>query len=188
MIAAVVLAAGEGTRFGATKQLAVHRDRPLVQHAVDAARGAGIADVVVVVGHDRDRVTAVVTGARIVVNERFAEGQSTSLSAGIDALGAEAEAAIVLLADQPGVTSEHVRTLIDASATRPQPILRLAFADGRGPSLLRREVWDDVRRLSGDTGARVISERRPDLVFEVVVEAPAPIDVDTPGDLRRLDR
>jgi molybdenum cofactor cytidylyltransferase len=76
VIAAVVLAAGEATRFGATKQLERYRGKPLVQRAVDAARGAGIEDVVVVVGHDAERVAAAVTDARTVLNARYTEGQS----------------------------------------------------------------------------------------------------------------
>ena len=187
MIAAVVLAAGEATRFGATKQLETYRGKPLVRHAVDAARDAGIQEVVVVVGHDGERVAAAVRDARIVVNARYAEGQSTSLIAGLDALGPGADAAVILLADQPGVTSRVVRALTDAAATNAHEIVRLAFAQGRGPTLLRRAVWDEVRALTGDAGARVLAERRPELVFEARVAGPAPVDVDTPEDLERLD-
>ena len=187
MIAAVVLAAGGATRFGTTKQLARYRGKPLVQHAVDAARDAGIEDVVVVVGHDRERVTSVIRGVRFAVNDRYAEGQSTSVIAGIDALGPDVEGAVVVLADQPGITGHHVRALLDAASRDPRPIARLVFADGRGPTLLRREIWDDVRVLTGDAGARLLADARPELVLEVRIPEPAPLDVDTPDDLRRLD-
>jgi CTP:molybdopterin cytidylyltransferase MocA len=80
-----------------------------------------------------------------------------------------------------------VRALTDAAKTNPQEIVRLAFAEGRGPTLLRRAIWDEARALTGDTGARVIAERRPELVFEARVAGPAPVDVDTPEDLERLD-
>jgi molybdenum cofactor cytidylyltransferase len=188
VIAAVVLAAGRATRFGSTKQLERHRGTPLVLHAVAAAREAGIDEVVVVVGHDAERVTAAVADqAPVVVNERYRQGISTSLVAGIDALGDDVEAAIVLLADQPAITAGHLRSLIAAMSSRPEPILRLVYADGRGPTLLRRGVWDQVRTLTGDAGARTLAEQRPDLVFEVTVAGAAPIDVDTREDLRRLD-
>jgi molybdenum cofactor cytidylyltransferase len=185
VIAALVLAAGTGSRFGATKQLETFGGKPLVQHAIDAARDAGIGDVVVVVGHDADRVASAVTGARIVVNERYAGGLSTSLVAGINAVG-DAEGVVVLLADQPTVTAAHVGALVGAAAARAEPIVRVRHPDGRGPTLLRREVWAELRALEGDTGARALAERRPDLVWEVDVPGPAPIDVDTPEDLRRL--
>jgi molybdenum cofactor cytidylyltransferase len=187
MIAAVVLAAGSGSRFGGTKQVALLDGKPLVRHAVDAARGAGIAEVVVVVGHDADAVArAAGSDVSIVRNPRHAEGQSTSLTAGLDALGDDVDAVVVLLADQPLVTGEMVRGLVETASSRAEPIVRLRFVDGPGPALLRRSVWDDVRALEGDTGARAVAERWPDLVFEAFVAMAAPGDVDTPSDLDRV--
>jgi molybdenum cofactor cytidylyltransferase len=187
MIAAVVLAAGSGSRFGGTKQVALLDGKPLVRHAVDAARGAGIAEVVVVVGHDADAVAgAAGPDVSIVRNPRHAEGQSTSLAAGLDALGDDVDAAVVLLADQPGITAEAIRGLVATAASRAEPIVRLRFVDGPGPALLRRSVWGDVRALEGDTAARTLAERRPDLVFEAFVATAAPGDVDTPADLDRV--
>lgn len=187
VIAALVLAAGSGSRFGGTKQVAALEGKPLVRHAVDAALVAGITDVVVVVGHDADAVArAAGSDVRIVRNPRFALGQSTSLIAGIDALGGDVEAAVVLLADQPGITPEMVRTLLDASAQRPESILRLRFLDGPGPALLRRAAWDPVRAVEGDVGARALIERHRELVADVPFDAPTPPDIDTAADLDRL--
>jgi molybdenum cofactor cytidylyltransferase len=189
VIAAVVLAAGSGSRFGGTKQLAVLDGTPLVRHAVDAAREAGIADIVLVVGHEADAVAhAAGPDVAVVRNPRHAEGQSRSLIVGIDALGEDVDAAIVLLADQPGITAEMVRALVDAASARPEPILRLRFLDSPGPALLGREVWDELRALEGDAGARALIERRPDAVFDVNIPTAAPADVDTPEDLERLER
>jgi molybdenum cofactor cytidylyltransferase len=184
VIAAVVLAAGSGSRFGGTKQLALLDGKPLVRHAVEAAREAGIADVAVVVGYDAEAVaTAAGPEASIVANPRHAEGQSTSLVAGLDALGDDVDAAVILLADQPGITAGMIRNLVETAASRREPIVRLRFVDGPGPALLGRSVWDDVRRLEGDTGARELVQRRPNLVFEAFVDIAAPRDVDTPADL-----
>ncbi len=189
MIAALVLAAGTATRFGETKQVAMLAGKRLVRHVVDAATDTRIGRIVVVVGHDADAVADAVGGGALVVrNPRFAEGQATSLSVGLDALGEDVDAVLVLLADQPGVTARHVSALLDAAAHREEPIVRLAFADGPGPALLRRAVWDDVRELRGDVGARALFEGRPDLVFDAVVEGPTPPDIDTPADLARLER
>jgi molybdenum cofactor cytidylyltransferase len=186
VIAAVVLAAGTGSRFGGTKQVAVHRGKPLVRHAIDAARDAGIDAIVVVVGHESDTVAAAAGGdIRVVHNARFMEGQSTSLAAGLETLGDDVQAVVVLLADQPGVTADHLGALLDAASHRDEPIVRLRFDDGPGPALLRRSVWDEVRALEGDVGARALFERRPDLVFDAVVEGSAPPDVDTAADLER---
>lgn len=188
MISAIVLAAGEGTRFGGTKQLERIRGKTLAQHAVDAAAGEGIGEIVVVLGHDAERVRVSLdlpVNARTVVNDRYALGQSTSLSAGIRATSKDCEAVVVLLADQPGITGEHVLALVEAYRRRPSPVVRLAFRNGPGPSLLSREAWDEVLGLEGDVGARALFDRHPELVTEVSLDEDVPADVDVPADLPR---
>jgi CTP:molybdopterin cytidylyltransferase MocA len=115
VISALVLGAGEGKRFGGTKQLEIVRGKPLIQHAVDAASGAGVGEIVVVLGHDALAVRDALDlpeGGRFVLNERYSQGQSTSLAAGLRALDPSSEAAVVLLADQPGIESRHVASLV----------------------------------------------------------------------------
>lgn len=187
MIAGIVLAGGASSRFGATKQTATLRGKPLVQHAVDALAGAGIADIVVVLGHDADAVAASLAlpaGARTVRNAGWAEGQASSLAAGLSEV-ATSEAVVVLLADQPGITADHVRALVEGFVAAPAPIVRLRFDDAPGPALLAAEVYADARALEGDTGARALVAARPGEVREVRVAGPAPRDVDTVEDLDR---
>jgi molybdenum cofactor cytidylyltransferase len=189
VISAIVLAAGTSSRFGSTKQLLPHRGKLLVQHPVDAAREAGLDEIIVVLGHDADRVEealALPENARVVRNPRYALGQSTSLAAGLEAADPSSEAAVVLLADQPGITAAHIRALIGAFEAGGSPIVRLRFRNGIGPSLLSREIWDDARRLVGDVGARALASEHPDWVQEVVLEEDVPPDVDAPGDLDTL--
>jgi CTP:molybdopterin cytidylyltransferase MocA len=188
VISALVLAAGEGTRFGGTKQLEILRGKPLVQHAVDAASRGGVDEIVVVLGHDALRVRDAVNlpeGARFVVNERYVDGQSTSLVAGLRALDPDAEAAVVLLADQPGIRARHVRALVSAFDADAPEILRIRFRDGPGPAILARSVWDDAMRLTGDVGARALIEAEPNRVRWLDVEEDAPPDVDRRADLER---
>ena len=190
MITGIVLAAGTSSRFGRTKQLLEHRGKPLVQHAVDAAAGAGLDEVVVVVGHEAERVELALRllgNGRVVVNPRFEEGLSTSLAAGLGAAARQSEAAVVLLADQPGVTAGQVRALAAAFLQSRARIVRLRFRDGPGPSLLSREIWEEVRHVVGDIGARALIDAHPDWVEEIAVDADAPPDVDTPGDLEFLE-
>lgn len=189
MITGIVLAAGTSSRFGRTKQLFELEGKPLVQHAVDAATAAGLDEVVVVLGHDAERVGASLllpASGRTVFNPSYEAGQSTSLTAGLNAAGPESEAAVVLLADQPGITSQHLRALVDTFEAGRPSIVRLRFRDGPGPALLSREVWGEARRLAGDTGAREIIAAHPGWVKEIVVESDAPVDVDRPPDLDRL--
>jgi molybdenum cofactor cytidylyltransferase len=186
MISGIVLAAGAGRRFGATKQLVPFRGRPLAQHAVDALASAGIDELVVVTGHDAERVEAALTlppQGRFVRNPDHATGQSSSLAAGLHDLAADSEGAVVLLADQPGVTDAEVRALIDAFEVSRSRIVRIVYTDGPGPTLLSREVYAEAGHLHGDIGARAIMASHPDWVEEVVVPFPAPADIDRPEDL-----
>ena len=186
MISGIVLAAGSGRRFGGTKQVAPFRGRALAQHAVDALASAGIGDIVVVTGHDAERVEAALAlppQGRYVRNPDHATGQSSSLAAGLHDLAGESEAAVVLLADQPGVTDAEVRALVDAFELSRSRIVRIAYTDRPGPALLSREVYAEAGHLHGDIGARAIMASHPDWVEEVVVPFPAPVDIDRPEDL-----
>ncbi len=184
MISGVVLAAGTGSRFGSTKQLAQFEGKPLVLHAVDALNDAGVDEIVVVTGHDADAVEAVLPEVvRIARNPGYRDGQASSLSAGLHALDDSSEAAVILTADQPGVGAEAVRSLIDRfRATRAQ-VVRLAYIDGPGPTLLSREIYAEAGHLTGDVGARELIASHPEWVEEVPIDATAPRDIDTPGDL-----
>jgi molybdenum cofactor cytidylyltransferase len=185
VISAVVLAAGTASRFGSTKQLVEIDGRPLVQHAIDAAAGAELDEIVVVLGHDAERVRAVLrlpSKARAIVNERYAEGQSTSLAAGLRALNPSSEAAVVLVGDQPGVTSEEIRLLAQRFAEAHAPVVRLRYRNAPGPALLPKAIWPEALELSGDTGARALFDSHQVDVVEIDREAPR--DIDRPADVR----
>jgi len=110
---------------------------------------------------------------------------ASSLGEGLRALASGSSAAIVLLADQPGITATHIRCLVEAYEHRSSPIVRLRFRSGPGPALLAREVWGEAERLDGDQGARVLMDRHPEWVEDVDIGGEAPADVDEPGDLER---
>lgn len=186
MISGIVLAAGSGTRFGGTKQLAEFRGKPLAQHAVETLASAGADEILVVTGHDASHVERGIRlppQGRFVRNPDHASGQSSSLAAGLHAVAGTSEAAVILLADQPGVTDAEVRALIDAFRRSRSRVVRIAYADGPGPALLSREVYTEAGHLHGDTGARALMASHPDWVEEVPVPFAAPRDVDAPEDL-----
>ena len=188
MISGVVLAAGTGSRFGGTKQLAILDGRPLAQHAIDTLVEAGVDEIVVVTGHDAVKVASALLlppPAMIVYNAAFKEGQATSLAAALHALDDESEAAVVLMADQPGVTAEVVRTLIQRFLGTRKQIVRAMYRDGPGPSLLSREIYAEAGHLHGDVGARELIASHPEWVEEVLADANLPRDVDVPEDLHR---
>lgn len=186
MISGVVLAAGSGTRFGGTKQVADVRGQPLAQHAIDALVAGGADELVVVTGHDADAVERVLRlppQGRFVRNPDHATGLASSLAAGLHALAGASEAAVVLLADQPGVTDAEIRALIERFERTRARIVRIAYRDGPGPSLLSREIHGEAAHLHGDVGARELIASHPEWVEEVHVPFAAPRDVDRPEDL-----
>jgi molybdenum cofactor cytidylyltransferase len=184
VISGIVLAAGMGSRFGGTKQLAHVDGDPLVLHAVDALRGAGVVEIIVVTGHDAEAVEAVLpSDVRVVRNDAYRDGQATSLAAGLHALDDATEGAVVLMADQPGVTAGDVAALIAGFRSTRARIVRLRYTDGPGPALLSREIHGEAGHLHGDAGARVLIASHPDWVEEVPVDRPTPVDIDTPDDL-----
>src|SRR5207249_2874483 len=156
--ACLVLAAGSSSRLQGPvpKQLLELDGRSLVQHPVDAAAGAGLEAVVLVVGHLGDRVEEAVSlppGGRVVVNPDHRSGQAGSLKVGLAALPEDAEAAVILLADQPRVQSETISRVVAEFLRTGTPIVQARYDDGPGhPVLLAREVWPLLQSLSGDTG------------------------------------
>lgn len=186
MITGVVLAAGEGRRFGGTKQVEYVGGKRLAQHAIDALVDAGVDEVLVVTGHDADAVENAISlpdHGRLVRNAAYRDGQATSLAAAFHAVAEDSEATVVLMGDQPGITADDVRAMIERfRATRSQ-IVRLRFNDGPGPSLLSREIYAEAGHLHGDVGARVLIASHPEWVKEVDIDRAAPRDIDTPEDL-----
>ncbi len=186
MISGIVLAAGSGTRFGGTKQLEVVDGKPLAQHAIDAAEAAGLDEVLVVTGHDAEAVETALTlpaGGRYVRNPNHRDGQASSLAAAFHDIAEDSEAAVVLMADQPGVTPEVITALVERFRATRKQIVRSAYRAGPGPALLSREIYAEAGHLHGDVGARVLIASHPEWVEEVAIDADVPPDIDTREDL-----
>jgi molybdenum cofactor cytidylyltransferase len=178
----VVLGAGGGTRFESTghKLLADFRGRPLIAWALDHAVAAGLDGTAVVTGAV-ELGAAVPDGVAVVPNERWAEGQATSLQAGVAwAEAAGFDAVVVGLGDQPLIPPEAWRAVAESASP-----IAVAVFDGqrRPPTRLAASVWPLLPR-DGDEGARVVMARHPDLVEAVACHG-QPIDIDTLEDLAR---
>ena len=180
--AAVVLAAGGGSRFSAgPKLLAPFRGRPLAAWALDAAIAAGLDDTIVVVG-DTPLPDVLSRGVMVVTNAGWAEGIATSLCAAVHAAEARGHDAVVVgLADQPLVVASSWQAV--AASTSPVAVATYG-GQRRNPVRLARAVWP-LLPVSGDEGARVLLRDRPDLVAEVPCDGNA-ADVDTTADLEAL--
>jgi CTP:molybdopterin cytidylyltransferase MocA len=200
-VVAVVLAAGGGTRFGGGKLVATLDGKPLVAHVVDLAREVGCGAIVVVTGSGAEAVEAAVGGGSVtaagtarvatVRNHEWETGLASSVRVGIGAAAAAlpgAEAALILLGDQPRVRPETVRALLAAPEDPARPIVAPAYASGAGsnPVIVHRVGWPLVERLVGDRGLGPLILASPELVVRVAVDGDNP-DVDTRADLARLE-
>jgi molybdenum cofactor cytidylyltransferase len=189
--AGIVLAAGASQRMGSPKQLLPVGGRPLLEGVVAAACASRLDQVVVVLGANADAVRAAVAWgrARTVVNDEHEQGMSTSLQAGVRALDAAVDRAVVILGDQPEVSAELIDRLLDAQERSGRPAAALSF-DGllHPPVVLRRDLWPNLMALQGDVGLRALIRARPELVAAVAMSTPLqhPVDIDTPEDLARL--
>jgi nicotine blue oxidoreductase len=179
-VAAVILAAGLGRRFGGPKAHAVLRGRTLLDRAVGVAATSGLAPVVVVAPPG----TAPPAGATTVTNPLPERGLSSSLQLGIVAVP-PGHAAVVLLVDQPTMARSTVATILARRGRRP---LVAAWADGRSgpPVLIEPDAFPLVMALSGDIGLREVLASRPELVEAVSVSSHPPT-IETRDDLARLE-
>jgi nicotine blue oxidoreductase len=191
--AALILAAGEGSRLGQPKALVTIDDELLVDRAIRIAHEAGCDPVVVVLGASAHRVVqaAALDRAIVLVNEGWPEGIGSSLRCGLAALtDKRAPATVVLLADQPEIGPETVRRVVGAWRDREAPAV-IATYDGkpRNPVVLDASTWAEVAELAhGDTGARAWLRAHADRVVTVACDdLGSDADIDTPADLERYD-
>lgn len=186
MIGGIVLAAGAASRFGGGKQLAFLDGRPLLEHAVRAMTSAPVGRVIVVLGAEAEHVLAGVDlhGADPLVCERWSEGQSASLACGLAEL-ADCEAVVVTLGDQPRVSPDAIRRVI-AGRGNGAAAVRATYGSGPGhPVLLERVLFDRLRDVSGDHGARnlLMSVQTREIPCDDLGNG---ADVDTPAELDAL--
>jgi molybdenum cofactor cytidylyltransferase len=185
-VAALVLAAGRGTRMGGPNKLSAELGgKPLVRHAVEAALRSRARPVIAVTGHEPERVAAALAGLDVVCvhNPSYAEGLSTSLKAGLAALPDDVDGAVVLLGDMPRVTAALIDDLIAAFAPAEGALAVVPVRDGhRGnPVLFSRVFFPELQAVTGDVGARGLLGAHGEGVVEMVVSDDAAfLDVDTP--------
>ena len=191
-VGAVVLAAGLSSRMGGTQKLLLEFDgQPMVRHAIEAASNGGCHQVVVV--YAANEVAKAVDGAaELVFNPEAADGMSTSLRRGLGALRADMEASLIVLGDQPLVGSRSVAALLRSwrrEGSRPAVAMASATPKSKWtpPVVLARELWPELERLAGDTGARQLLDGHPELL-DVVPAAGRPDDIDTPDDYAKIVR
>jgi molybdenum cofactor cytidylyltransferase len=190
--AAVVLAAGRSSRMGGpNKLLAEIGGRPLVRIVVEQALASRARPVVVVTGHQRERVEGALAGlpVKCVHNPHYADGLGTSLKAAIAGLPAEVDGAIVCLGDMPQVDAALIDRLIGAIDPDKGALVAVPTIDGKrgNPVVWSRRFFPDLTAVEGDVGARHLIGRYAEAVVEVPVSGKAALtDIDTPEALEAV--
>jgi molybdenum cofactor cytidylyltransferase len=189
-VGAIVLAAGRSTRMGGSNKLMAEvGGRPLVRIAAEEALASRARPVIVVTGHQRERMEAALADldVKYVHNPDFAQGLSTSLKTGLAALPPELNGVIVCLGDMPQVRAAMMDQLIAAFDPQRGALVVVPTIDGeRGnPVVWSRRFFPDLMALEGDVGARNLIARYPEAVVEVPLnDKAALIDIDTPEALK----
>ncbi|UCF68683.1 MAG: nucleotidyltransferase family protein [Acidobacteriota bacterium] len=190
-IAAIVLAAGESSRLCRPKQLVDFEGQPLVRRAATTALGAGCRPVIVVLGAHAEHVERALEGLDVetILNRDWRSGMASSMRAGLalaESVSPRADAAIMLLADQPEVSADLLREMMRLHTDEAAPVVACAYQDTLGvPALFDRQFWCQLTRVRGDRGARDWLRARADRVTSVPFPG-AGVDIDDEQDLQRV--
>jgi molybdenum cofactor cytidylyltransferase len=193
-VAAIILAAGRSTRMGGpNKLLAELNGNRLVRIATEQALASKACEIVVVTGHQAELVEKALAGlkVRFVRNPDFAGGLASSVKAGITAVAANADGAVICLGDMPLISAGLIDRLIEAFAPERGNLIVVPTADGRrgNPVLWSRRFFKELMTLDGDIGARHLIARHAEAVAEVPVEGQSAfLDIDTPQALEAARR
>lgn len=192
-VSAILLAAGESRRMGGVNKLLLPLGGvPLVRHSARVLMASKILELVVVLGHEATKVENALSGlqVRTVRNEHFAEGQMTSVHAGMDALTQEADGVMVCLSDQPLLTTEDINDLIHAFCMREDAEVVVPTYRGRrgNPIVLASEHRKSILSGQRNLGCKNLIEKNPDIVTTVEWASDhVVVDIDTRQDVMRID-
>jgi len=187
-VTGLVLAAGGSRRLGEPKQLLPYGSGTLLDHSLETALASGFDQVIVALGGGSADIRRGVdlSGVEVVENPDYGDGCSSSIASGLEAIDERSELMVLMLGDQPGVTPEGVRALIEGCAEGTE-LAACLYDDGRGhPLAFGRTTFAELRGLHGDKAVWKLMDRRPDDVVEVRVPGPIPRDVDTREDYQAV--
>jgi molybdenum cofactor cytidylyltransferase len=196
MISIIVLAAGLSSRMrGAYKLLLPYQEKTIIWHTISQIVGAkaqntSISEIIVVVGHHKMGVETALEGfdLPIVFNEKYAEGMTTSIQAGVRAAHISTSGYMICLSDQPKITSEQYNVLINAFEVQQNAIVIPTFQGERGnPVIFPAHLREEILRHDEMTGCKAIVQRHKKLIK--TVEMPTShilLDIDTPEDYETM--
>ncbi|TGA99909.1 nucleotidyltransferase family protein [Sporolactobacillus shoreae] len=193
----IVLASGFSRRMGRQKLLLHWNNAPLLGHVLETASQSLLSGVIAVLPENDSKRLNVALRFRcdVVKNINPEQGLGSSLAAGIRSISDEADAAVVLLGDQPQIKQEDINSAVlffnsrfNSEDTSAKVIMQTRYADGRKghPTLFSKPFFDDLSQLNGDIGARWIIKANGPFVACINSDSPYPPDIDTPADYRQL--
>lgn len=189
-VAAIILAAGAGSRFGANKPLALWQSKPMVESVISNAECAGLSPIIVVGGYHFDKLQEAIhqLPVKIVNNTNWQSGQSSSIQAGLNEIRQDCQGVIFMMADQPQISVNLLRALIERAYNSTKTIIG-PIIDGKRstPMYFAKKTFDQLMSLRGDTGGRNLL---PNFQVEYIewYDQTMAIDIDVPEDFRRLEK
>jgi molybdenum cofactor cytidylyltransferase len=193
MISSLILAAGESFRMGSDKALLSYHGSTFLEHIVETVRGAGLESITVVLGHHAEEIQRAVKlpGIKVVVNQNYRLGQTSSLQAGLRALDRrDVDAVLLCLVDHPAVSADVVKNLISAFENSRAPVVIPTYHGRRGhPVLIAHELFAELLALNAGEGANVVIRKyREATKFVEVNDEGILIDVDEPETYREIQK
>ena len=187
-----MLAAGMSRRMGTPKQLLRLGGKTILERTLENVRASNVSQIVLVLGHEAESVEKEIStdGIEVVRNPEYEQGMGTSLRMGLAALGADAKAALIVLADQPFVRAETLNQLIACHQKQKPQIVIPAFNGFRGnPVLLDRSVFAELQGLTGDVGCRAIFGNHTENIHKLAVDdIGILLDIDSQEEYQKLEK
>jgi molybdenum cofactor cytidylyltransferase len=192
LITAIILAAGMSSRLGTPKQLLNYQGRPLIRHVAETFIRSQVKRVIVVVGAHAETICEALDGlpVKIVFNQDFADGQSTSVNKGLGAINDKTlpQGVLFALGDQPLLKAETINLLITAFMKNGGIVVPFHHQKRGNPVIFHQKFLPEFKALSGDVGAREIIRRHNDEVHRVDVgDQGVLLDIDTWEDYEQLN-
>jgi molybdenum cofactor cytidylyltransferase len=189
----VILAAGSSGRLGKPKQLLPYKNKTLLQYLMDEAKNSLAKNIIVVLGANAEAINAElkIKNIHIAINENWKEGMASSIRCGINQLqkiNPSADAAIIMVCDQPFVTTELLNELITTHQQTNKTIVTSSYDNTTGPpAFFHKSIFPELLQLKGDIGAKGIVQKKADKVATVLFPE-GNIDIDTAADYNKLQK